>query len=52
MREDARATHRLHDQLRYGPFRGKDSASVASFHHCYAPMTDDLAAALHHKVLQ
>jgi len=32
MREDARATH----QLRYGPFRGEDSASAASLYQCYA----------------
>jgi len=45
MREDARAAHQFHYQSRYGPFRGKDSACAASLHRCYAPMTDELAAA-------
>jgi len=45
MREDAYATHQLHYQLRYGPFRGKDSASAASLCQCNAPMNDELAAA-------
>jgi len=45
MREHAYATHQLHYQLRFGPFRGKDSASAASLRQCYEPMTDELAAA-------
>jgi len=45
MREDAYATHQLHYQLGYGPFRGKDSASATSLCQCYAPMTGELAAA-------
>jgi len=44
MYEDAHATRQLHYQLCNGPFHGKDSASVASLHHCYTPMIDDLAA--------
>jgi len=43
MHEDAHATHQLHYQLRYNPFQGKDSSNAASLHHCYAPMTDELA---------
>jgi len=45
MRKDAYATHQLHYQLRYGPFRGKDSTSTASLHQCYVPGTDKLTAA-------
>jgi len=44
-RDDAHATGQLHYQLRYGPFRGKDSASAASLRQCYARMTDEIAAA-------
>jgi len=43
--DDSNATRQLHHQLRYGPFRGKDSASASSLRQCYAPMTDQLAAA-------
>jgi len=45
MRADAHVIRQLHCQLRYGPFHGKYSASAASLHQCYAPMTDKLAAA-------
>jgi len=45
MREYARATYQLHYQLRHGPLRGNDSASAASLHQRYAPMTDKRAAA-------
>jgi len=44
MREVACATHPLHYQLRYGPCRGKDSASATSLYQCYTPVTDELAA--------
>jgi len=44
MREDAHGARQLHYQLRYGPLRGKDSASAASLRQCYDSMTDELAA--------
>jgi len=45
MRENAYATHRLHCQLLYGRFRGKNSISTASLHQYYASIADELAAA-------
>jgi len=51
MHEDAHATRQLHCQLRYGPLRGKDSVSAASFRQYYAPMTDELAAAWNQEIL-
>jgi len=45
MREYAYTTRQLHYQLHYDPFCGKDSASVASIHQRYEPMTDKFAAA-------
>jgi len=45
MRDDVHATHQLHYQLCYGPFRGKHSTSAALLCQCYALVTDELAAA-------
>jgi len=45
MRDDVHATRQMHYQLRYGPFRGKNSASAATLRQCYAPMTYELTAA-------
>jgi len=45
MHQDTHATRQLHYHLQYGPLCGKASASAASLHHHYAPVTDDLAAA-------
>jgi len=51
MRKNTHATHQLHYQLRYGPFRGKDSASIALLRHCYASVTDEFFAAWRYEIL-
>jgi len=45
MRKNAHATRQLHYQLRYGPFRGKDSANVASLPQSFAHVTGEHDAA-------